>query len=84
MLVVCLGYGNGKTVVGLNGATWEQVDTERTIDAHSVAFDGLGDIIKERINIGGLSDLDIRNMAHLRAVSACALFGTRLFGDSSC
>ena len=74
-----------KTVVGLNGMTWQEVDTERTINAHNDAFNGLGDIInKYIINIGGPDDPFPGNQAHRRAIAACASFGNRLFGDPSC
>lgn len=74
-----------KTVVGLNGMTWQEVDTERTINAHNDAFNGLGDIInKYIINIGGPDDPFPGNQAHRRAIAACALFGNRLYGDPNC
>lgn len=74
-----------KTVVGLNGITWQEVDTESTIRNHNDAFEGLGDAINKYIqNLGGMDVPDDLNQRHFKAIGACALLSNRLFGDPSC
>lgn len=66
---------NSKTVVGLNGITWQEVDTESTIRNHNDAFEGLGDTFNKYIlSLGGPNDPDDLNQRHFKAIGACASF----------
>lgn len=75
-----------KKVTGLDGTTWEEVDVEGTMEAHSDdVFEGLDDAINEYItHFDQQPSENNSNKRHMRAIWASETFSSRVLGDPSC
>lgn len=79
---ICSQTVETKTNVAPDLSTWTEIDTEKTIDAHSTKNDALKNAI--RSYVAGFSTLSSENRRHAVAIQACQALESCLLGDPPC